>query len=279
MFRGFTEAELKAFVNVYESQDAARNFLKKAGFPKDRLPEFNRVDAKTYWEMINDLLEKGILRDGRARLLAAAHDEWPANPAFEPRLFPDIGDTSAERVPPVDAVPLPSPAAPARTAGRPEPRDATAEEYGFFVSYVTRNEADRAWATWIAGELAQLGDASRVPPTVCLPDADAPPVSGMVDRTKQDVPRSAWVVAVLSPAYLGPDGDGATEWGAVLNATRRQTDRVFTVIVADCAPAGALAELPWVNLVGLDEGKASRTLRGEVLRIVNVATNYPPACR
>ncbi|KPM52842.1 hypothetical protein ACG83_25715 [Frankia sp. R43] len=101
----------------------------------------------------------------------------------------------------------------------------------------------------------------------------------MVDRTKQDAPRSAWVVAVLSPAYLGPDDDGATEWGAVLNATRRHTDRVFTVIVADCAPAGVLAELPWINLVGLDKDTASRTLHREVLQIVNVATKCPPERR
>jgi|GEM_PF-6861373 len=80
--RVFQPAELDTLAAVYYDPLRQRMLLAVAGFPRERLPS-GAPDAVTFWRQVDELLHNGTLRDGRRRILAAALEEFPANPVFK----------------------------------------------------------------------------------------------------------------------------------------------------------------------------------------------------
>jgi hypothetical protein len=104
---------LKAFATVFWTEEATRAVLERAGLARHEQPAWGRGTPMEYWRQVARLLHSGKLPDGPTRLLAAAHAEFPANPAFFPTqrgqtVDNGLYDDSAGRP---DLVVVPGPAA------------------------------------------------------------------------------------------------------------------------------------------------------------------------
>ncbi|WP_159024521.1 effector-associated domain EAD1-containing protein [Streptomyces scabiei] len=75
---GFTDGELQALAERYHESRKARLLLGRAGYPKERVPEF--TDASSFWYEINQEIESGVMTDGRDRILAEDEARYPARP-------------------------------------------------------------------------------------------------------------------------------------------------------------------------------------------------------
>jgi hypothetical protein len=115
----------------------------------------------------------------------------------------------------------------------------------FFVSF---NQADRAWATWIAWVLEEAGY------TVFFQDWDFK--GNFVLEMDRAHTQSRRTVAVLSPDYL-TSRFTAPEWAArfAQDATS-QYDLLIPVRVRPCDLEGLLAQIVYVDLVGCGEAAA-----------------------
>jgi hypothetical protein len=111
-----SEVEIRALADAFGTHLKARQLLVRAGFPRARVPELVGMPYDYWWEIAGQL-ENGLLVGGRARLLAAAAEEFPASEVFAiHRSPPSALDVDAPR----DSVP----AARGRgwsAAGLPEP--------------------------------------------------------------------------------------------------------------------------------------------------------------
>jgi hypothetical protein len=115
----------------------------------------------------------------------------------------------------------------------------------FFISF---NQADRAWATWIAWVLEEAGY------TVFFQDWDFK--GNFVLEMDRAHTQSRRTIAVLSPDYL-TSRFTAPEWAArfAQDATSEH-DRLIPVRTRPCDLAGLLAQVVYVDLVGCDEATA-----------------------
>jgi TIR domain len=129
--------------------------------------------------------------------------------------------------------------------------DRTPGQVDYFISH---NQADRAWAEWIAWELQSAGYTTLLQAWDFVPGADDA-------REMEEAVRSAkQIIAVMSPAYFSSRyGEG--EWQAAFaddpTGTRR---RLVPVRVAEVDPPGVLRTLPSIDLVHKDKAEARAAL-------------------
>jgi tetratricopeptide (TPR) repeat protein len=131
--------------------------------------------------------------------------------------------------------------------------------WDFFVSYT---QADRAWAEWIAWLLEE--DGYRV----LVQAWDMVAGSNWISRVDRGVARATRTVAVLSPDYQ-LSVYGAAEWQAACGGDPQGVGRKLIVVrVRGDWPAGLLAGVVGVDLVGLSEAAARRRLRDDIAAAV-----------
>jgi hypothetical protein len=134
----------------------------------------------------------------------------------------------------------------------------------FFVSF---NQADRAWASWIAWALEEAGYS------VWFQDWDFRGNFVLeMDRAHQQSRRT---IAVLSPDYL-TSRFAAPEWAArfAQDATSGH-DLLIPVRVRPCELEGLLAQIVYVDLVGCGEVAARDKLLRRIESIRLKPTSHP----
>jgi hypothetical protein len=130
-------------------------------------------------------------------------------------------------------------------------------EWDFFVSY---QQADRAWAEWIAWQLEGAGHS------VLFQGWDFVPGANWIKLMQDGVSSSARVIVVLSPAYID-SVFGAAEWQTIwAHDPTGAKRRVIPVRVADCERPGLLAGIVGIDLFGVPEPKALQRLQDAINR-------------
>ena len=136
------------------------------------------------------------------------------------------------------------------------------EQKDFFISY---NQADRAWAAWIAWELEEAGY------TTLLQDWDFPAGSNFVIEINKVLPSVKHTLILLSPDYLNAPYTQA-EWAAVFNHDPTSEKRILLPIrVRMCELKGLLAPIVYIDLLGIDETQAKQLLLTKITK-----TRYKP---
>ncbi|WP_239342126.1 procyclic acidic repetitive family protein [Frankia sp. CiP3] len=74
-------AEIRELALAFGRDVEASLLLEAAGVPVERIPT-GGVDAVTFWAEVSRLFVRGLVADGRRRVLAAASARFPANPVF-----------------------------------------------------------------------------------------------------------------------------------------------------------------------------------------------------
>ncbi len=127
----------------------------------------------------------------------------------------------------------------------------------FFISY---NKADRAWAEWVAWELEEAGY------TVVIQAWDFRPGSNFVvemDRASKQAQRT---MGILSPDYVNAMFT-QSEWSAAFVTDPTGTiGKLLPVLVRECNPQGLLTTMVHIDLVGVKEAQARKTLLEGVQR-------------
>jgi tetratricopeptide (TPR) repeat protein len=120
-----------------------------------------------------------------------------------------------------------------------------------FVSY---NQADRAWAEWIAWTLEENGYKAVIQAW------DIRTGSNFVLEMQKAAAETDKTLLVLSGSYLRSDFT-QPEWAAAFARDPTGRDRkLIPVRVAPCSPDGLLAQIVWTDLVGLSETAARERL-------------------
>ncbi len=121
----------------------------------------------------------------------------------------------------------------------------------FFISY---NKADRAYAAWIASQLEAAGY------TTIFQDWDFRPGCNFVLEMQQGARDASRLLAVLSPDYLAAEYTHP-EWAVAFaqDPTGRKRS-LIPVRVRECQPEGILAQIVFIDLIGLDEEPARAAL-------------------
>src|SRR6266700_1458546 len=127
----------------------------------------------------------------------------------------------------------------------------------FFVSY---NQADRAWAEWMASKLEDEG-------YTCIIQAwDFLAGGNFVLDMHRAAMEAQRTIAVLSPDYLTALYT-QPEWAAAfVQDPTGKNGTLLPVRVRECKPQGILAPIVYIDLVTLDESKACSTLLAGVKR-------------
>ncbi|MDJ0707627.1 MAG: toll/interleukin-1 receptor domain-containing protein [Leptolyngbyaceae cyanobacterium MO_188.B28] len=121
----------------------------------------------------------------------------------------------------------------------------------FFVSY---NNADKAWAEWIAWTLEDAGH------TTVIQAWDFQPGSNFVLKMQQVAAKTDKTIAVLSENYLNAEF-AQPEWAAAFAEDAKSQDRkLIPIRVQDCQPSGLLKSIVYVDLIGLEEESARQTI-------------------
>src|SRR3954471_9194548 len=143
--------------------------------------------------------------------------------------------------------------------------DTTDSKRDFFVSF---NQADRAWAAWIAWTLEEAGYS------VFFQDWDFK--GNFVLEMDRAHTQSCRTIAVLSPDYLASRFT-APEWAArfAQDATS-QHDLLIPVRVRPCELEGLLAQIISVDLVGCSEAAAKKRLLDRVSGLRAKSDEPPP---
>lgn len=120
----------------------------------------------------------------------------------------------------------------------------------FFISY---NRADRTWAEWIAWQLEATGYSTVIQAW------DFREGGNFVLNMQRAVQESKRTVIVLSPDFLASQFT-APEWAAAFaqDPTGAQ-GRLLPVRVRECQPTGLLAQIVYIDLVGLPDRAAAAT--------------------
>jgi hypothetical protein len=125
----------------------------------------------------------------------------------------------------------------------------------FFISYT---KVDVAWAEWIAWQLEAAGY------TTVIQAWDFRPGSNFVlemDRASREAEQT---IAVLSLSYLDMTYTHP-EWArAFAKDPKGEKSLLLPVRVLDCQPEGLLAQVVYIDLVGLDEENAKDRLLAQV---------------
>jgi WD40 repeat protein/uncharacterized protein YjbI with pentapeptide repeats/3',5'-cyclic AMP phosphodiesterase CpdA len=126
----------------------------------------------------------------------------------------------------------------------------------FFISYAV---TDERWATWLAGTLEGAGYRTM------LQAWDFVAGSRFLELMDRGISQSALVIALLSRSYLN-SRYGRLEWQAALLAQPENPEKkLITVRVEDCPIDGLLAQITYVDLVGVEDPEVAS---GLVLRQV-----------
>jgi hypothetical protein len=139
-------------------------------------------------------------------------------------------------------------------------------DYDFFISY---SSEDRSWAEWIAWQLEDAGYRTVLQPSNFVPGEN---FLLQMEKMVQDVRH---VIPVLSPSYL-KSRYAAAEWSAAL--ARDPTNSRASLIpvrVQSCQVPGPLANLVYIDLVGLKEDQARKALLS-ALPETRSKTIHPP---
>jgi len=134
----------------------------------------------------------------------------------------------------------------------------------FFISY---NGADKTWAEWIAWQLEEAGFST------ILQAWDFRPGGNFVLEMQGASERAKRTIAVLSPNYLSAEFT-QPEWAAAFKRDPQGIKGILLpVMVQDCRKelAGLWPQIIYINLVGLDEQAARKTL----LEGINSGRNKP----
>jgi tetratricopeptide (TPR) repeat protein len=121
----------------------------------------------------------------------------------------------------------------------------------FFISY---NKADKAWAEWVAWILEEAGYS------VIIQAWDFRPGENFVLRMQEAARESKQTIAIISQAYLDAMYT-YPEWAAAFAQDPRGENRTLIPIkVNPCEPSGLLKQIINIDLVGLSEAEAKRTI-------------------
>ena len=123
----------------------------------------------------------------------------------------------------------------------------------FFISY---NKHDKQWAEWIAWTLEEADY------TVVIQAWDFRPGGNFALDMNKAVAETQTTIAVLSETFLQSDYT-APEWAAAFARDPRSTARkLIPVRVGECQPEGLLAQIVYVDLVGVTEVAAKELVLG-----------------
>src|SRR5438874_2187785 len=121
----------------------------------------------------------------------------------------------------------------------------------FFISYCA---PDLPWAEWVAWQLEKEGYST------VLQAWDFRPGSNFIlemDKASREARR---IIAVLSPNYIKSEFT-PSEWAAVIRRDPKgERGLLVPVRVHICNVEGLLGQIIYIDLVDLDEEKASKTL-------------------
>jgi hypothetical protein len=121
----------------------------------------------------------------------------------------------------------------------------------FFISYTN---ADARWAEWIAWQLEEAGYS------VILQAWDFRPGANFVSEMDRAISNVKRTLAVLSPQYLNALYT-QPEWAAAFRQDPKGEQGILIPVrVEECELKGLLGQIIYVDLVGRDEGSASKIL-------------------
>lgn len=120
--------------------------------------------------------------------------------------------------------------------------------------YVDYHEKDLRWAEWISWHLEQQTGYK-----VHFNGWDLQAGQNREQIFQQLLARYDFIIAVLSPHYDISDKDSILS-SALARDRREGQNRILPVRVEECDPPGQLSPLIPIDLVGLDDGEALRTL-------------------
>jgi tetratricopeptide (TPR) repeat protein len=121
----------------------------------------------------------------------------------------------------------------------------------FFISY---NQADKAWAEWIAWELENAGY------TIIIPAWDFRPGGNFVLEMQKAAASATRTIAVLSPDYLTSQFT-QPEWAAAFAQDPTGANGILVPVrVSRIDLEGLLGQIIYINLIGLDEEAARNAL-------------------
>lgn len=136
--------------------------------------------------------------------------------------------------------------------------------------FVSRNKADKAWAQWIAWQLEAAGYETVVQ------DWDFGAGKNFVLEMQGATTNARRTIAVLSPDFL-KSAYTAPEWAAAFAQDPTGAKRkLVPVRVRACKPTGLLAQIAYIDLVGLDEEAAKAELLAGVKRRRTKPSTAPP---
>lgn len=125
-----------------------------------------------------------------------------------------------------------------------------ADKKNFFISYAY---SDRAWAEWIAWQL-ERADYST------FQAGDFVVGQNLIHQVRQALVHCERVIAVLTPRYL-TSSFAEQEWMAAFEKDPTgATGFLLPIRVEECALTGLLAQIVYIDLVGLNEAEARERL-------------------
>jgi hypothetical protein len=122
--------------------------------------------------------------------------------------------------------------------------------------FISRNGADRDWATWVAWELEEEGY------TTILQDWDFLPGENFILRMNQAAQQSDHTIAILSQSYLDAEYT-QPEWAAAF-----ANGSLIPVRVRECELQGLLRPIIYIDLVGLGEQPARENLLDSIRQVL-----------
>src|SRR4051794_13662553 len=142
--------------------------------------------------------------------------------------------------------------------------DAPDGKRDFFVSF---NQADRAWATWIAWVLEEAKYS------VWFQDWDFR--QNFVEHMDEAHRKSAWTIAVLSDNYFG------SKFARLELSARiaKEPERLIPVRVGSLSEAHILDAMLYADLTGCDEAEAEQRLLGHIKKWIDLAYRPKPKTR
>jgi tetratricopeptide (TPR) repeat protein len=138
----------------------------------------------------------------------------------------------------------------------------------FFISF---NQADRAWATWIAWVLEEAGYK------VLFQDWDFR--GSFLEQMHQASLRSARTLVVLSDHYLRSEFARSEAWAALAGDPVGREDRVVTVKVGPAGDLGLFGHFAFLDLTGEAEATTELLLRERVKKSLDPAYRSKPQTR
>ncbi|MFC1456970.1 tetratricopeptide repeat protein [Microvirga arabica] len=146
--------------------------------------------------------------------------------------------------------------------------DTSLEKRAFFVSF---NQADRSWATWIAWVLEEAGYS------VWFQDWDFR--GNFIEHMQRAHQTAERTLMVLSDHYLGSDFT-TSEWSArFAEDPAAHDDRLVPIKVGPVADRGILRPLVYADLINCDEAEAQRRLLERVKKAIDVSYRPKPQDR